>query len=190
MGTPSESRVTVRKFFTCRLRSVLDRGIVGGAFDAAIPASVVVGAVAVLLAVRLVVLLVVGDQIVQGEAVVTGDEVDALLGFALACGRKSRGCRSTGPRVAPRRPPRRGRKLRTSSRNRPFHSFQLSPMKLPTWYRPAASQASAISLVPARAGRTRCPRAREGWQEWPEESRARMEARSKRKPSTCIASTQ
>ena len=24
------------------------------------------------------------------------------------------------------------KKLRTSSRNRPFHSFQLSPMKLPT----------------------------------------------------------
>src|SRR5439155_6055888 len=62
---------------------LLDGGIAGGAFDATVPAPVVVGAVAVLLAVRLVVLPVVRDQIVEREAVVTGHEVDALLGLAL-----------------------------------------------------------------------------------------------------------
>ena len=34
-------------------------------------------------AVRLVVLVVEGNEIVKREAVVTGDEIDALLGFAL-----------------------------------------------------------------------------------------------------------
>src|SRR5439155_23272871 len=51
--------------------------------DAAVPAAVVVGTVAVVLAVRLVVLAVVGDEVVEREAVVAGHEVDALLGLAL-----------------------------------------------------------------------------------------------------------
>ena len=62
---------------------LFDFRIVRGAFDAAIPGTIVVGAVAVLLEVGFIVLLFIGDQIVQREAVVTGDEVDALLGFAL-----------------------------------------------------------------------------------------------------------
>ena len=41
---------------------------------------------------------------------------------------------------------------RTSSRNRPFHSVHRSPANEPTWYRPAASHASAMSFVPARTG--------------------------------------
>ena len=45
---------------------------------------VVVGAVAVVLAVGLVVLVVVADQIVQREAVVGGDEIDAGVGLAAA----------------------------------------------------------------------------------------------------------
>ena len=60
-----------------------DGGIVGGALDAMVPAAIVVGAVAVVFAVALVVLGVVGDEIVECEAVVTGDEVYALLGFAV-----------------------------------------------------------------------------------------------------------
>ena len=61
-------------------------GIVGVALDAAVPRPVVVGAVAVVLAVGLVVLAVVGDQVAQGEPVVGGDEVDRrrrLAGAAL-----------------------------------------------------------------------------------------------------------
>ncbi len=56
--------------------------VVGLSFDAAVPAKVVIGAVAVLLAVGLVVLLVVADEIREGEAVVRGDEVDARVRHA------------------------------------------------------------------------------------------------------------
>ena len=46
------------------------------ALGAAVPRPVVVTAVPVVLTVGLVVLVIVGDQVVQGEAVVGGDEVD------------------------------------------------------------------------------------------------------------------
>ena len=49
-------------------------------FRAAVPGVVVVGAVPVPLEVRLVVLPVEGDQVAQGEPVVAGDEVDAVVG--------------------------------------------------------------------------------------------------------------
>src|SRR5208282_3481324 len=49
--------------------------VVGGTFGAAVPGPVVIAAVPAVLAVGLVVLVVVGDQVGQGEAVVAGDEV-------------------------------------------------------------------------------------------------------------------
>src|SRR5690606_22229262 len=52
--------------------------------DAAVPAAVVVMAVAVVLEVRLVVLLVVGPEIGQRETVMRGDEVDARPGATAA----------------------------------------------------------------------------------------------------------
>jgi len=55
-------------------------GIVGRPFDPAVPAAVVIGAVAVILEVRLVVLAVITDQILEREAVVAGDEIDAGVG--------------------------------------------------------------------------------------------------------------
>ena len=61
-----------------------DRRVVGRAFMAAIVAVVVVGAVAIVFAVGLVVLLVVAEQIRQREAVMHGDMIDA---GAVACGR-------------------------------------------------------------------------------------------------------
>src|ERR1700724_3375838 len=51
------------------ISQTLYHSIIGWPFDSAIPASVVVGAVPVVLAVRLVVLLVVGDEVVECEAV-------------------------------------------------------------------------------------------------------------------------
>ena len=60
----------------------LDIRGVGRALDTAVPAPVVVRAVAVVLPVRLVVLGLVGDEVVEREAVVTRHEVDALLGLA------------------------------------------------------------------------------------------------------------
>ena len=54
-----------------------DRGVVGRAFMPAIVAVVVAGAVAIVFAVGLVVLLVVAEQIRQRETVMDGDVVDA-----------------------------------------------------------------------------------------------------------------
>ena len=112
---------------------LLHRRIIGRTFDAAVPASVVVGSVAVVFAVGLVVLLVIGDKIVEREAVVAGYEVDALLGLAFLVPVDLGAAEQAGRQSAPPSRLRRGRSSRTSSRNRPFHSFQLSPMKLPTW---------------------------------------------------------
>src|SRR6201993_4074418 len=56
--------------------------IVGWALGSTVPRAVVVGAVAVALTVGIVVLVVVRDQVGQGEAVVHGDEVDRCAGSA------------------------------------------------------------------------------------------------------------
>ena len=46
-----------------------------------VPAEVVIGPVTVLLTVCIVMLAIVGDQVIQGEAVVRNDEVDTLVGL-------------------------------------------------------------------------------------------------------------
>ena len=63
----------------------------GVAFSAAVPGIVAVRAVLVVFAVALVMLGVVGDQVVQGEAVVAGDEVDAVVGGAAVVAIQVRG---------------------------------------------------------------------------------------------------
>jgi hypothetical protein len=55
--------------------------IIGRALDSAVPASVIVSAVAVVLAVCIVVLPVVGNQVVECKPVETRYEVCALFGF-------------------------------------------------------------------------------------------------------------
>src|SRR5207245_11760498 len=65
---------------------LLDAGILRRPLHSTVPAPIVVRAVAVVLAVRLVVFGVVGHEIVEGETVVTRHEVDALLGLALLVG--------------------------------------------------------------------------------------------------------
>src|SRR5439155_20711287 len=54
--------------------------VVGRPLGAAVPGPVVVAAVPVVLPVGLVVLVVVGDEVGKGEAVVRGDKVDAGVG--------------------------------------------------------------------------------------------------------------
>jgi hypothetical protein len=61
-----------------------DLGIVGRPLGAAVPAFVVIRSIAVPLAVRVVVLLIVAYQILQVEAVVAGHEVDAGVRFPAA----------------------------------------------------------------------------------------------------------
>src|SRR5215831_3593013 len=63
---------------------VSDARVFRWTFDPAVPGIVVVGAVLVVLAVGLVVLVVVGDQVTQREAVMRGEEVDAAGGSASA----------------------------------------------------------------------------------------------------------
>src|SRR4029079_16184915 len=58
--------------------------VVGRTFDAAVPGAIVVRPVLVVLAVRGAVLLVVRHKVAQGEPVVGGDEVDAVVGPAAA----------------------------------------------------------------------------------------------------------
>src|ERR1035438_8819532 len=58
------------KVFALPRAQLVDGGIAGRAFDAAIPTVVGVGAVAVVLAVGEIVLLVVGNQVVEREAIV------------------------------------------------------------------------------------------------------------------------
>ena len=152
IGTPTARSSIASRFLTWRLRNDSIAGIVRGALDAAVPAQVLVVAVAVAFAVRLVVLLVVRDGVVEREPVVAGDEVDRLLGLAVEPG-VDVGARPAGVAAIAQTLP--GSPLtndRTSSRKRPFHSTQRSPANEPTWYRPAASHASAISFVPARIG--------------------------------------
>src|ERR1035438_3965396 len=61
----------------------LDYGVVRRTFHAAVPASVLLRSVPVVLAILLIVLVVVGDDIVERESVVARNEVDALFEFAL-----------------------------------------------------------------------------------------------------------
>ena len=60
---------------------LLDGSVVGRPLDPAVPGQVRARAVPVAFAIRLVVLVVVGNQIVQREAVVAGHEIDALFGL-------------------------------------------------------------------------------------------------------------
>src|SRR5690606_13234704 len=66
------------------LAQLHDRGIVRRPFVAMVPGQVVRMAVAIAFGVGLVVLVVVADEVVQGETVVRGDEVDARPGLAAA----------------------------------------------------------------------------------------------------------
>ena len=131
-GHPQRQQRDGQKVLHLPIAQPLYSRIVRGAFHTAVPAPIVVGAVTVVFAVRRVVLVVVGDQVVEGEAVVTGHEVDALFGLAFLVAIDLGTAQQAVGQACPTAPSSPRKKLRTSSRNRPFHSFQLSPMKLPT----------------------------------------------------------
>src|SRR6185437_16912416 len=107
--------------------------------DAAIPGPVMAFAVAVVLAVGLVVLLVVGDEVVEGESVVCGDEVDAGAGPA------------AGRFVEVRRPGQPGRELAECRGLAPpvvTHSIAILPVPLGPQTREVADLVSALADVP------------------------------------------
>jgi hypothetical protein len=76
IGHPGRQQQRGHQVAIERRRSGQDHRVVGRALDAAVPGTVVVGAVAVVLAVGLVVLVVVCREVGEREAVVRGDEVD------------------------------------------------------------------------------------------------------------------
>ena len=83
IGVPGRQQLQCEEILDLAVAQRLDRRIVGGSLHAAVPAQIVIGTVAVVLAIGLVVLVVVRDQVVEGKAVMAGHEIDALLGFAL-----------------------------------------------------------------------------------------------------------
>ena len=105
-----------------RARRARILGVAGGPFGPAVPRAVVVGAVPVVLAVGLVVLGVVGDEVGQGEAVVDGDQVDRRRRPPARGGRRGRTSRRNGRRSRRARPSWPRQKSRIVSRYLPFHS--------------------------------------------------------------------
>ena len=67
----------VKKLRIWRRRSASILRIIGRALRSAIPTVVLVVAVPIAFSVRFVVLIVVRDEIIEGEAVMRGNEVDA-----------------------------------------------------------------------------------------------------------------
>src|SRR5262249_19506327 len=57
-------------------------GIIGGTFDTTIPASIIVCSITVIFAVCFIVLVVIRDEVVQREAVMTSHKIDTLLRLA------------------------------------------------------------------------------------------------------------
>src|SRR5262245_30031687 len=58
----------------------LNDRIISGAFNATVPAIVVIGPILVILAIRFIVFVVITDQVVEREAVVAGNKIDARIG--------------------------------------------------------------------------------------------------------------
>ena len=57
----------------------IDLRVIRRSFDAAVPREIIIVAVLVAFAVRLIVLFVVADQVVERETIVRGDEIDARI---------------------------------------------------------------------------------------------------------------
>src|SRR5262249_36614701 len=157
---------------------LLDRGIVRRAFHSAVPASVVVGAVATVLAIRLVVFAVVRHQVVQREAVMTGHEVHARFGFALLvvidrrAADQSVGKASGHAFFTRKKPP-------ATAPDAPLPSLPAPPDKPPLLTQPGGAPALRDELAPASTGSDSMSQSTGGFAiNWPNGSRARIDARS------------
>src|SRR4029077_17775631 len=72
-----------QEVFGLPIAQLLYSWIVGRTLDAAVPAPVIARAVAVVFPVGFIVFLVVGNEVVEGEAIVTSHKVDTLFGLPL-----------------------------------------------------------------------------------------------------------
>ena len=190
IGAPVDSSSVVSRLRTWRSRSALIAGSVGLALDAAVVGAVVVGAVAVVLAVGLVVLVLVGDQVAQGEAVVRGDEVDR---------------RERQPAVVAVEVRRAGEPVGEVAdaagavRPEVAHGVAVLAVPLRPQRRELADLVAAVADVPRLGDQLdlrdqrdpggSCRRTSDSLSTSCSD-RASAEARSKRKPSTCISVTQ
>src|SRR6478672_510926 len=71
-----------QKIFYLPVSELLRTGIIGRTFNTAVPTSIVVRPVAVIFAVCFVVLGVIRDEVIEGEAVMARYKINALLGLA------------------------------------------------------------------------------------------------------------
>src|ERR1019366_6050852 len=94
------------RLWHARNRRTCGRG--SGAFDSAIPTTVVVGAVAIVFEVRLAMFLVVAHEIGEPKAVVTGNEIDAGVWTASAALVKITRTRQPAGKLAGQSDPRLG----------------------------------------------------------------------------------
>src|SRR5207237_4798491 len=81
-GVTSRERPYGQNSLHFRVSELLHCEIIGGTLNASVPASVVVGAVTIVLAVCVVVLVVIRDEVIQCEAVMTRHIVNTLLDLA------------------------------------------------------------------------------------------------------------
>src|SRR5512138_631628 len=79
-GHTDREHAGCEKVFHLPVAQTLDSGIVRRALEPTVPASVVLPSIPVVLAVFLVVLTVIGDNVVKRKTIVARDEIDALLG--------------------------------------------------------------------------------------------------------------
>ena len=81
---PSRQQQEGREIADLPVPQRLDPGIRHRPFMTAVPAQVVRIPVTILFAIGQVMFFLVTDQVGQGEAVVAGDEIDAMTGFTIA----------------------------------------------------------------------------------------------------------
>ena len=75
---PSRERENRHHILDLTLAQRLNGWIVCRSFNTTIPAQIVIAAIPVLLTVELVVFVLVGRQVIEGKAIMAGDETDAV----------------------------------------------------------------------------------------------------------------
>ena len=141
---------------------LLDRRVVGRPFDAAVPARLSSAPSRLSSPLASLCLLVVGDEVVEREAVVAGDEVDALLRLALLVAVDLGAAEQPVGQRADRCPARRGRsrgRRRGSGRSTPSSCRRRSCRPGRARRRPTPRRSA---WCPPAPGRTRCPTAPAG----------------------------
>ena len=190
MGVPSEIIVSVESSSPADFGTSPQADRRSGPHPA-IPTPVIVRAISVFFPVGFVVFLVVRNKVVERESVVAGHKVNALFGLAILVTINFRAAKDpiANRPIAAVFTPEKAANIVTKLAVPFFPGYRRQSCP-PDRARPA-SQASAINFVPASAGSDSISQSTGGFGSGCRDaSRERIEARSKRKPSTCISLTQ